>query len=429
MKILLINPPNSGRSIPEERYGINSIKQIFKGEPLALEVLAGALDGHEVLIVDLKADPEALPKTFDDFHPDIVGITGLTCEANSVLEIAKKLKDTREVTVVVGGIHASNAPEFYNRPEVDYVVVGLGKLSFKTLVSAIGEGRTGIAIPGVARTGPSFSLVQREYSHEDLMESLPPRYDLVSGYRNQYVLNSLGFEIGFVVTAYGCPFGCSFCCISKLTNSKHLAHSHETVIRDIGKLGDVPVIRFVDALTFKNPSAALDLCRRISEAGIRKQFIVDVRSDTVARNPEVFSEWRKAGLRAVVIGFEEISDESLKSMNKGTSVETNVKAIEILHKIGISIVGDFIISPGYTEENFERLEGFIKDNAIELPMPTVLTPLPGTPMYEAMKDNIVIHDLDYYTLTNAVTPTKLPEEIFYGHYARILELSHSKARL
>ena len=37
MNILLINPPNCGRSIPEERYGITSLKQIFRGEPLALE--------------------------------------------------------------------------------------------------------------------------------------------------------------------------------------------------------------------------------------------------------------------------------------------------------------------------------------------------------------------------------------------------------
>ena len=44
MKILLVNPPNCGRSIPEEEYGIDTIKMIFRGEPLALEVIAGNLD-------------------------------------------------------------------------------------------------------------------------------------------------------------------------------------------------------------------------------------------------------------------------------------------------------------------------------------------------------------------------------------------------
>ena len=52
MKILLVNPPNSGRSIPEERYGITSIKQILRGEPLALEVLAGNLEDFDVRIAD-----------------------------------------------------------------------------------------------------------------------------------------------------------------------------------------------------------------------------------------------------------------------------------------------------------------------------------------------------------------------------------------
>jgi len=59
MHILLVNPPNCGRSIPEERYGITSIKQIFRGEPLGLETLPGNLEGHEVRIVDLKAEPES----------------------------------------------------------------------------------------------------------------------------------------------------------------------------------------------------------------------------------------------------------------------------------------------------------------------------------------------------------------------------------
>ncbi|MDX9895117.1 MAG: B12-binding domain-containing radical SAM protein, partial [Desulfofustis sp.] len=85
MNILLVNPPNSGRSIPEERYGITSLKQIFRGEPLALEELAGNLVDHDVIILDLKVEPEGLAAQLDDQRPDVVGITGVTCEANTVL--------------------------------------------------------------------------------------------------------------------------------------------------------------------------------------------------------------------------------------------------------------------------------------------------------------------------------------------------------
>lgn len=82
MKILLINPPQCGRSIPEELHGIESIRQIFRGEPLALEVLAGNLPGHEVKLLDLKVEPAALPTTLAGFRPDVVAFTAVTCEAN-----------------------------------------------------------------------------------------------------------------------------------------------------------------------------------------------------------------------------------------------------------------------------------------------------------------------------------------------------------
>ena len=57
---MLINPPNCGRSIPEEEYSITTLKQIFKGEPFNLEVLAGPLHDHEVRIIDLKCEPEGI---------------------------------------------------------------------------------------------------------------------------------------------------------------------------------------------------------------------------------------------------------------------------------------------------------------------------------------------------------------------------------
>jgi hypothetical protein len=93
MKILLVNPPNCGRSIPEEQYGITSLKQLFKGEPFNLEVLAGPLAGHDVLIFDGKSEaPENFRKVLEDFGPDVVGFTALTCEANTVIRQAAEVR-------------------------------------------------------------------------------------------------------------------------------------------------------------------------------------------------------------------------------------------------------------------------------------------------------------------------------------------------
>jgi len=112
MKILLVNPPNCGRSIPEEEYGIDSLKMFLRGEPLCLEALAGNLDDHDVRIVDLKAAPDIYGDILADFNPNVVGITGVTCEANTMLKLASEAKKKVRATVVVGGIHASSDPIF-----------------------------------------------------------------------------------------------------------------------------------------------------------------------------------------------------------------------------------------------------------------------------------------------------------------------------
>src|SRR5512138_1786907 len=249
MRILLVNPPDCGRSIPEERYGIDSLRQIFRGEPLSLEALAGNLEGHEVRIVDLKADPGGLHEALASLRPDIVGLTAVACEANTALRLAGEIKESCGAVVAVGGIHATCDPSFFNRPGIDYVVAGLGKASFAELVGALQAGRDGRGVPGIARTNPGgrFFVAPRTFGPRDLAESRPPRYDLVSRYRGHYTLSSLGFRLGFVASAFGCPHRCGFCCLPPVTGGRYLTHSVETVIDHIRLLGDIPVVRLVDA--------------------------------------------------------------------------------------------------------------------------------------------------------------------------------------
>ena len=232
-----------------------------------------------------------------------------------------------------------------------------------------------------------------------------------------------------VATAFGCPFSCSFCCICSQVGGSYLTHSIKAVIRDIQLLDNIPVIRLVDANTFGNIGHARLLAEAIVAAGIRVNFIADVRSDTVVRHPALMQQWKEAGLRSVVIGFEEIADNNLTFFNKENKVAINDEAITILHEIGITIVGDFIVSPDYDDARFDALEEYVISRDIELPILTVLTPLPGTALYRELHERITIRDLDYYTLTNAVMPTRLGEKRFYQQYARLMKQFHAKAKL
>jgi radical SAM superfamily enzyme YgiQ (UPF0313 family) len=423
MNILLVNPPNCGRSIPEEEYGIDTIKMIFRGEPLALEVVAGNLGGHAVAIADLKAAPGSLADTLAEFEPDVVGFTGVTCEANTVLRLAGEVKRQRQVTVVVGGHHASCDPAFFNHAAVDYVVVGLGKQSFRQLVDTLAAGEAGARVPGVARTDPggSLSYVPRRFSPEDIVDDRPPRYDLVARHRDNYVMSGVGGKVGFVASAYGCTHRCTFCSIPSTTGGRYLTHRPESVLRDIGLLGDVPLIRLVDANTFGDVESAYALGRCIIASGLKKKIVADVRAETVTGHPELFKLWKEAGLATVVIGFEEISDAGLKRLNKRSSVAANLAAIAVLKDLSLRVIGDFIVSPDYTEADFAALERFVGAHAIDLPLPSILTPLPGTPLHRELAGRITVHDLDFYTFTNAVYPTRMEPHRFYETYAAMLK--------
>jgi len=426
---MLINPPNCGRSIPEEEYGITSLKQIFKGEPFNLEVLAGPLKDHEVMIFDLKCEPEGdFWQVFDQFQPDVVGFTAVTCEVNTIIRMALKVKEKSNAVVVIGGNHATYDPDYFNRAAIDYIAIGLGKKSFQELIDNLAYGKDGQGIAGIAKTSPGkpLTIIKKYYDQTDLMDEIPPRYDLVSKYRSQYFLEHLGLTMGFVITAYGCTHKCSFCSIPEMTGGKYLNHSADSVLRDIQLLGDIPFIRMVDANTFGNLPLSLDLYEKIMQSGIRKKFFADVRADTIVKNPALMKNWKDAGLYAVVVGFEDFQDSRLVDYNKKYQGNIISKAIEILHELGIVIVGDFIASPEYEENDFKKLEEFIVANKVQIPVISVLTPIPGTPLYKKMKKDIVISDLDYYTFTNAVTKTKMPEAEFYKTFAELVKRMHSK---
>ena len=431
MNILLVNPPDSGRSIPEEEYGVTSFKQIFKGEPFGIEVIAGALSGHDLMILDMKCEKEeALWRTIADFRPQVIGFTAVTCEANTVLRYARKIREDHDCIIVVGGNHATCDPSYFNREEIDYIVIGVGKKSFSELIGRLQKGERGTAIPGIAKTsaGSSLSYLPRNYGVDDLMDHCPPRYDLVERYREHYVLEKLGMKMGFVITAYGCTHACSFCTIPGTTGGKYLLHSPDSVIRDISLLNHIPFIRMVDANTFGNPAASKDLCRKIKNLGIRKRFIADVRADTVVRHYDLLKEWKEAGLHAVVVGFEDIQDGRIEAYNKKYKADIISRSIELLHELNMLIVGDFIVPPDYTEKEFADLEQFIVAKGIQVPVLSVLTPIPGTPLYERMKERIVIRDLDFYTFTNAVVPTALPEKDFYETFSELVKRLHGRAQ-
>jgi len=79
--------------------------------------------------------------------------------------------------------------------------------------------------------------------------------------------------------------------------------------------------------------------------------------------------------------------------------------------------------------NFDTLMNFIEHNPIDLPIFTVMTPLPGTALYQSMQNPIVNHDLNYYTLSKAVLLTRMEEEEFNRRYSELFHRTYPIAKI
>jgi radical SAM superfamily enzyme YgiQ (UPF0313 family) len=447
MKILLVNPPIPNKfrmfEYADEEGRRAILRRILVGPPLGLCDLAGMLPDEDIVILDQKTeldkDPnydfvEALAKEVEDFKPEIVGFTCLTAQYNSVKKIISAVKKINsKILTVVGGVHPSLCPEDFTGTDVDIISIGVGKVSFYQIVQEYKRNKDNAdyqKIPGLAiNRGSSLcytkslsELSYEEFQNNHLMDNVFPNRSLTDKYN--YIFPQLNKKVQYISTSQGCTHKCNFCTIWPLTHGHYFYREAESIISELKTMDAYPVIRFCDANTFGNVPKAKELFTRIIEEGLNKhQYFGDLRTDTVINHPDLIQLAAKAGLKAVVCGLESTSDEELRSYGKGNSIEATKQALQILNEAGIYVNGNYIIRPDYDEADFERVGRFIEENPIYHSGLTILTPFPGTEQWEELKDQVVIKDLDYYNLTNAVLRTKLPEKEFYEKLTEVYKIS------
>lgn len=143
----------------------------------------------------------------------------------------------------------------------------------------------------------------------------------------------------------------------------------------------------------------------------------------------MFDLWKSVGLNVVFLGVEKIDDAGLKSVRKRTDHEKNALAIRILQDKGIKPMPSFIVDPQWEEDDFDRLEAYLDEMDLVQPAFTILTPLPGTELYEQYKKELVTHNHLMYDVLHAVLPTRLPLERFYERFSRLYARTARNERL
>jgi radical SAM superfamily enzyme YgiQ (UPF0313 family) len=160
-----------------------------------------------------------------------------------------------------------------------------------------------------------------------------------------------------------------------------------------------------------------EMANQIKAAGIRKYFTVQTRTDIIVKFPKLVEQWKDCGDLAIFLGLESVTDEGLAAVNKKNKACNNVRAIEILKDLGVGFTPNFIVDPNWDRDDFKRLRDWIEQMGAYNSGFSILTPLPGTDLWDDVKRNVTTENWEMYDIVHAVLPTKLSLEDFYDEYS------------
>jgi anaerobic magnesium-protoporphyrin IX monomethyl ester cyclase len=416
MNILLLSMPDSFEHMPAVAI------RMPNG---ALTSLAGNIDSHHnIAVADLILVQDRVRQTVKQLvekcQPDIVGLSIMTFQRKTAMKIIELVRGLKpDVHIVVGGYDPSLASEAYMEGSpgvVDFIVRGEGEFTFRELLRAIESGKNYDGILGL-----SFRQRDHFIHNDDRPISHLNESDLRLPNRGARVFNNytfIGRPIDVIETSRGCTFDCSFCSIIEMRGRNFHTYNFDRVIsdiRDATRRGARAIFIVDDNITL-NVHRFEALCEAILEAGLQKiDYCIQAMTSAIANHGETLApKMRKAGMRYVFLGIENILEDDLKFLKarsknaeraNGKEVgNATLKAIDHIHKNKMFVVGGLIVgNPDDTQEsvlaNLEFASKYVDWPYIQHP-----TPYPRTPMTKDFRDRgLIINDrLEEYDGTTAV---------------------------
>ena len=371
IRIALLSPKG-----PLYRHRGGIFKRSLRYAPLTLPTLAALIPDdldHELTLLD-----EGIEEIPPDLEADLVGMTVITGNAPRAYRLADAFR-ARGITVVLGGPHPTLVPGDA-APHADAVVVGYAEESWPELLRDFAAGR-----------------LRRRYDQApglDLAGTPPARRDLIPARR--YITSHV-FE-----ATRGCVHACDFCVVPSAWGRRPLQKPVEEVVAEIRSTGARKAI-FVDL----NIIADRDYAARLFEAlvPLRLEWY-GLATLLLARDAPLLALCARSGCRGLLVGFESISRAGLREVRKGfQDPETYREAIAAFHRQRISLQGTFMFGLDHDGPDvFLETARFAVEAGIDLPRFAILTPFPGTPLFERLEreGRILTRDWERYDAQHAV---------------------------
>ena len=298
---------------------------------------------------------------------DLVGISSFSAQIDEAYALADRYR-AAGVPVVLGGIHVSLMPDEAAK-HADAIVTNGAEGAWPRLLEDFRAG-----------------ALQRRYAGaRDRVFEAPhyasPRFDLLEGRPYNRIT---------VQTSRGCPLDCEFCAASLRITSRFQQKPVAKVVSEIRAAMPVierPFFEFADDNTFINKKWSKELLRAIAPLGVRWFTETDI---SVADDEALLDLLADSGCRQILVGLESPSAQGLEGIDphnwKRNHCDRYLESIEKIQSRGVTVNGCFIVGlDSDTPETFAEIKEFVERSRLLEVQITVLTPFPGTPLYERLR--------------------------------------------
>lgn len=361
--------------------------------PFNLMYLAAVAEQEQwqAQIVDMKTPDEPLP------YADVYGVTATSSEWTAAVILSHRLrKEHPESRLWVGGPHISAMPEAVWGSAFDVAVTGEGERTLQALLDGSFEkhltsadrytwakDREGVPIDSIPF--PARHLIDWKQYKRGIF------------WKDELLAPAVG-----IITSRGCPGNCIFCGSHIIFGHKCRFRSIENVVTEmklvIETMGYHGFNFYDDTFCLSHPRV-VDLCRAFRPLNVVWRCLS--RTNTV--DLELLKTMRWAGCKEIIYGIESYHQTVLNNLQKGATVEQNLKAVEMTKRVGIQVKAGMIVgSPGETWETIRETERLLKKCPPDYWVVSVFTPHPGSAAWETPEKfglKILTRDIAEYAMT------------------------------
>jgi radical SAM superfamily enzyme YgiQ (UPF0313 family) len=323
------------------------------------------------------------PPPHDPF-PQVVGLTVHLTFAQRAYALASWYRD-RGAKVVMGGLHVVSCPDEV-APHADAIAVGEGVQLWGQILKDVADGK--------------LQKVYRGDYRRPYRDDPPPRRDLLP--RRSFLTTTS------LIATRGCHNRCGFCYLA--TRDLHVPYLTRDVQQIVEEFqnDNQPYGVFIDNNLGSRSSYLAQLCKAL--APLEKIWSAAVSID-VTDDPDLVRQMALAGCTGVFVGFESLQNENIIAANKKSpTTDDYARRVAIFHDNGIQVNGSFVLGFDHDRPDvFARTVDWIERNRLECATFHILTPYPGTPLFEQMEaEGRILHrDWSLYDTSHVVFRPRL----------------------